>query len=32
MNRVTFTLNGEPVTADIEPRTHLADFLRDMLV
>ncbi len=31
MNRVTFTLNGEPVTADIEPRTHLADFLRDML-
>src|SRR5690606_28513195 len=26
--RVTFTLNGETVVADVEPRTSLADLLR----
>lgn len=26
---ITFTLNGETVTQDVEPRTHLADFLRE---
>lgn len=29
--QVKFTLNGEPVTVDIEPRMHLADCLRDVL-
>lgn len=29
MTTVAFTLNGTPVTADVEPRTHLGDFLRD---
>ena len=29
--QVKFTLNGEPVTVDIEPRIHLADCLRDVL-
>lgn len=29
MNTVTLTVNGKPARADIEPRTHLADFLRD---
>jgi carbon-monoxide dehydrogenase small subunit len=29
MNRVTLTVNGNAVTADVEPRTHLADFLRE---
>jgi carbon-monoxide dehydrogenase small subunit len=28
---ITFTLNGEPVTEEVEPRTHLADFLRDQM-
>ncbi len=28
---ITFTLNGEAVTETVEPRTHLADFLRDQL-
>ncbi|HEY1412441.1 MAG TPA: (2Fe-2S)-binding protein [Rhodopila sp.] len=28
---ITLTVNGEPVSATIEPRTHLADFLRDAL-
>ena len=28
---ITFTLNGEAVTETVEPRTHLADFLRDRL-
>ncbi len=28
---ITFILNGEPVTEGVEPRTHLADFLRDQL-
>jgi carbon-monoxide dehydrogenase small subunit len=31
MMQVKFTLNGEPVTVDIEPRLHLADCLRDVL-
>ena len=26
---ITLTVNGEPVTAAVEPRTHLADFLRE---
>jgi carbon-monoxide dehydrogenase small subunit len=29
MNRVTLTVNGAEVTADVAPRTHLADFLRE---
>ena len=29
--RVNFQLNGEPVEVDVEPRTHLADCLRDEL-
>jgi aerobic carbon-monoxide dehydrogenase small subunit len=29
MSRVTFTVNGSSVTAEVEPRTHLADFLRE---
>lgn len=29
MTAVSFSLNGTPVNADIEPRTSLADFLRD---
>jgi carbon-monoxide dehydrogenase small subunit len=28
---VSFTVNGERVEAEIEPRTHLGDFLRDEL-
>ena len=28
---ITLTLNGETVTETVEPRTHLADFLRDTL-
>jgi carbon-monoxide dehydrogenase small subunit len=33
MTAVTLTLNGTPVTADVEPRRHLADFVReDMLL
>ena len=28
---ITFTLNGDSVTETVEPRTHLADFLRDQL-
>src|ERR1700731_2663762 len=31
MMRVTFQLNGKPVSADVEPRMHLADCLRDVL-
>jgi carbon-monoxide dehydrogenase small subunit len=30
MQRVSLTINGAPVTAEIEPRTHLADFLREV--
>jgi carbon-monoxide dehydrogenase small subunit len=29
MSRVTLTVNGAAVTADVAPRTHLADFLRE---
>jgi aerobic carbon-monoxide dehydrogenase small subunit len=29
MSRVTLVVNGTQVTADVEPRTHLADFLRE---
>jgi aerobic carbon-monoxide dehydrogenase small subunit len=28
---VTLTINGQPVSADVEPRTRLVDFLRDHL-
>ena len=28
---ITFTLNGETVTERVEPRTHLADFLREQM-
>ena len=31
MTRVNFTLNGRAITADVEPRTHLADFIREQL-
>jgi carbon-monoxide dehydrogenase small subunit len=29
MRRVALTVNGRPVQAEVEPRTHLADFLRE---
>ena len=29
MTKISLTVNGKPVTAEAEPRTHLADFLRD---
>ena len=29
MQRVSLTVNGRPVEAAVEPRTHLADFVRD---
>ncbi|WP_029585718.1 2Fe-2S iron-sulfur cluster-binding protein [Bradyrhizobium sp. URHD0069] len=29
MTTVAFTLNGVPISADVQPRTHLGDFLRD---
>ena len=28
---ITLTVNGEPVSAQVRPRTHLADFLREQL-
>ena len=31
MTTITLTVNGKPVTAGVEPRTHLADFLRETL-
>ncbi len=31
MSGVRFTVNGREVAADVEPRTHLGDFLRDHL-
>ena len=31
MKTITLTVNGAPVTASVEPRTQLADFLRDSL-
>jgi aerobic carbon-monoxide dehydrogenase small subunit len=32
MTPVTLTVNGTQVSADVEPRTHLADFLREQLL
>ena len=32
MTRVALTVNGKPVTAEVAPRTHLADFLREQLL
>ena len=29
MTRIALTINGKPVAAEVEPRTHLADFLRE---
>jgi len=29
MTRIALTINGRPVKAEVEPRTHLADFLRE---
>jgi carbon-monoxide dehydrogenase small subunit len=29
MKTIALTVNGEPIQALVEPRTHLADFLRD---
>jgi carbon-monoxide dehydrogenase small subunit len=29
MNQITLTVNGKPVSSGVEPRTHLADFLRE---
>ncbi len=31
MTKVSLTVNGEPVRAEVEPRTSLADFLRERL-
>jgi aerobic carbon-monoxide dehydrogenase small subunit len=31
MTAISLTVNGRAVAADVEPRTHLADFLRDQL-
>ena len=32
MRTISLTVNGKPVTAQVEPRTHLADFLREQLL
>jgi carbon-monoxide dehydrogenase small subunit len=32
MSRVALTVNGKPVAAEVDARTHLADFLRDELL
>ena len=32
MQTITLTVNGKAVTAAVEPRTHLADFLREQLL
>ena len=32
MKRIALTVNGKPVSADVAPRTHLADFLREHLL
>jgi carbon-monoxide dehydrogenase small subunit len=29
--KISVTVNGKPVQAEVEPRTHLADFLREQL-
>ena len=31
MKLIALTVNGKPVTASVEPRTHLADYLREEL-
>ncbi len=31
MKTINLTVNGQPVCAEVEPRTHLADFLREQL-
>jgi aerobic carbon-monoxide dehydrogenase small subunit len=31
VRQIALTVNGQPVTAQVEPRTHLADFLREQL-
>ena len=31
MTPITLTVNGERIAAQVEPRTHLGDFLRDQL-
>jgi carbon-monoxide dehydrogenase small subunit len=31
MTTITLTVNGRPLSAEVEPRTHLGDFLRDHL-
>jgi carbon-monoxide dehydrogenase small subunit len=32
MKAITLTVNGKPVSANVEPRQHLADFLREHLL
>jgi carbon-monoxide dehydrogenase small subunit len=32
MTRIGLTVNGKPVSAEVAPRTHLADFLREQLL
>jgi aerobic carbon-monoxide dehydrogenase small subunit len=32
MTRISLTVNGKPVSAEVAPRTHLADFLREQLL
>ena len=32
MTRIALTVNGKPVAAEVAPRTHLADFLREELL
>ena len=32
MTRIALTVNGKPVQAEVEPRMHLADFLREQLL
>ena len=32
MTRIALTVNGRPVEAEVAPRTHLADFLREQLL
>lgn len=32
MSRIRLTVNGRPVEAEVAPRTHLADFLREQLL
>jgi carbon-monoxide dehydrogenase small subunit len=32
MKTIQLTVNGQPVSGQVEPRTHLADFLRDHLL